>query len=220
LKELKVVGAAHHPDDVCPRCLSNARERLIYLFLASRTAVFNDAFKVLHIAPEPMLAKALKENTKLEHVSGDLFDKGVTVRLNVLDLPFRDGTFDVIICNHVLEHVSDDIRAMTELYRVLTRTGWALLQVPIARALSKTLEAETAVTAEDRIRVYGQEDHVRLYAAEDYESRLQKCGFNVKVHRGSELGESSIRRHGLVSDEDVYFCSKGTVGAGRSGAGR
>src|SRR5678816_2031659 len=101
--KLRVVGAAYHHDDVCPRCMSNARERLVYLFLANRTGIFGEALILLHIAPEPMLAAALKKNPRLRYVSGDLFEESVTVKFDVLDLPFADETFDVILCNHVLE---------------------------------------------------------------------------------------------------------------------
>ena len=165
LKEKQVVGASYHLDDVCPRCMSNARERLAYLYLKTRSALFAEPLRVLHVAPEPNIARLLGAQPNLKYVTADLFEPNVMTRFDVMNLPFADSTFDAIICNHVLEHVSSDRAAMAEILRILKPDGWALLQVPIALALDKTIEDPTAKTEADRIRLFGQSDHVRLYSA-------------------------------------------------------
>jgi len=125
-------------------------------------------------------------------------------------MPFPDQTFDVLICNHVMEHVEDDGMAMAEVYRVLKPGGWALLQVPIGLALDRgqSIEDPSATTEADRIRVFGQGDHVRLYAAPDYVQRLEESGFHVTVSTcATELPGAAVR-YGLVPEEHIFVCRK------------
>jgi SAM-dependent methyltransferase len=209
LKEKRVVGASYHLDDVCPRCLSNARERLAYLYLKTRSDLFTGPLRLLHIAPEPNIARVFGAQPNLKYVTADLFETNVMTRFDIMTLPFADNTFDAVICNHVLEHVSDDRVAMAELYRVLQPGGWALLQVPIALALEKTIEDPSAKTEADRIRVFGQSDHVRLYNAVDYVERLQATGFSVSlINYASELGEGATNKYALVPEEQIFVCTR------------
>lgn len=209
LREKQVVGASYHLDDVCPRCLSNARERLAYLYLKTRTVLFDEPLTVLHVAPEPNIARVLKAQARLKYVTADLFEPNVMTRFDIMSLPFADSTFDAVICNHVLEHVSNDRLAMAELHRVVKPHGWALLQVPIAMALDKTIEDPTATTEADRIRVFGQSDHVRLYAAADYVERLEQSGFNVSVeNHANELSEDAVKKYALIAEEQIFVCTK------------
>src|ERR1700752_2392700 len=119
LKEKDVVGASWHRDDVCPRCMSNARERLVYHYLRDRTSVFSGHLKLLHVAPESHVEQTLRQVPGIQYVSADLANTKVSVRLDVMRLPFPDECFDAVICNHVLEHVDDDQAAMRELCGVL-----------------------------------------------------------------------------------------------------
>jgi SAM-dependent methyltransferase len=209
LKEKDVVGGSCHPNDVCPRCKSNARERLVYLCLQDRTSVFREPLTALHIAPEPHLGHELRRVPGIRYVSGDLVQRWVNVRLDVMRLPFPDESFDLVLCNHVLEHVFDDQAAMRELRRVLRPEGCAVLQVPIGGALEDTLEDPAAVTEADRIRMFGQRDHVRLYAAGDYVRRLAKAGFRVDLSRAVDcLGEERTRRYAVIREEPVFICRR------------
>jgi SAM-dependent methyltransferase len=209
LKEKQVVGASYHLDDVCPRCFSNARERLAYLFLKAETNLLRDELTVLHVAPEPNIARVLKRQANLKYITADLFEPDVMARFDVLKLPFQDDTFDVVICNHVLEHVADDHVAMSEFYRAVKPGGWALLQVPIALALDQTIEDPTAQTDADRIRLFGQNDHVRLYNVADYVSRLTKAGFDVSViDYARDLVVEVENKYALIPDEQVFLCKK------------
>jgi len=207
--EKQVIGGHWHRDNVCPRCLSNARERLAFLYLKDRTSLFEQPTRLLHVAPEPQLASALKRSPNIKYVSADLIGPAVMSHFDIQQTPFPNQTFDVVICNHVMEHVADDSIAMAEVHRILKPGGWALLQVPIALALDRTIEDPTATTESQRIERFGQEDHVRLYARADYISRLEAAGFAVSAENySSVLGSAKVERFGLVEEEEVFFCSK------------
>lgn len=208
--EKQVIGGHWHRDNVCPRCMSNARERLALLFLKDRRpSLFEQPARLLHVAPEPQLAKVLKRFSNIKYVSADLFEPGVMSRFDIQQTPFPDQTFDVVICNHVMEHVGDDSAAMAEIFRILKPSGWAMLQVPIALKLDRTIEDPTAITEAQRIERFGQEDHVRLYCRGDYIQRLEAAGFDVDAEQyPASLGSETVDRFGLVADEEVFICSK------------
>jgi len=209
LRDKQVIGASYHLNDVCLRCMSNSRERLLYLFLKNKTDLFEGKKSVLHLAPEPNIRQVLTRSAEIHYICGDLFEPDVLVQMDIMRIPFPDEHFDVIICSHVLEHVSDDVQAMSELYRVLKLGGWAVLQVPIAMALTSTVEDPTVTTKEGRIQLFGQDDHVRLYSRYDYVERLESSGFEVNVEMYcKELPEADVRRYALIAEEPVFFCKK------------
>jgi ubiquinone/menaquinone biosynthesis C-methylase UbiE len=157
------------------------------------------------MAPEKILQQAFRHRENLRYISGDLYSQDSMVTLDIVKLPFRDGTFDVIFCCHVLEHILDDRAAMRELRRVLSHDGWAILQVPLDSAYERTFEDPSIVTPEERERHFGQRDHLRLYGR-DYGNRLEEAGFRVVVDRfSSELGAETMERYCLLS-EDIYSC--------------
>ncbi|MCX7593402.1 MAG: methyltransferase domain-containing protein [Fischerella sp.] len=205
-------GINKRPNAECPKCFSLERHRLLWLYLQDETNLLSEKLKVLHFAPEFQLYRVLRSLPNLDYLTADLSAPRSMVHVDVTDMPFADNSFDVILCNHVLEHVPDDRKAMRELHRVLKPTGWAILQVPLDTTLEKTLEDPSIVSEEDRIKFYGQKDHVRQYGR-DYKNRLEAAGFKVKVedyiHKiGTELAE----RYRLISEdnnsEDIYFCTK------------
>lgn len=208
LREKRVVGGGRRENALCPLCCSTDRERLLYLYLRSCTRTFSDRLRLLHLAPERRLRDALGNAPHIQYVSGDIDRRDVMVRLDVSRMPFRDDSFDAILCNHVLEHVGDDRKAMAELLRVLRPGGWAILQVPLALALERTIEDPTLTDPAERERRFGQSDHVRLYAC-DYKERLERVGFLVEtVPFARQLGEATARRHGLVPEETIHLCRK------------
>jgi len=207
-KEKKVVGGGYRLNTTCPRCQSYDRERLEYLFLKKRTDLFARKIKLLHFAPEENLQKVLSTQPNIDYLTADLMAPDVMVKVDVTAISYPDDTFDAVICNHVLEHVPDDRRAMAELYRVLKPGGWAYLQVPMSLSLAETYEDPSITTPQGRQQAFGQADHVRIYAR-DYKDRLEGAGFLVTVHSfARELRESSVRRYALLKDEDVYLCTK------------
>jgi SAM-dependent methyltransferase len=130
------------------------------------------------------------------------------LRMDITRISLTDNQFDCVICYHVLEHIPDDQKAMRELFRVLKPGGWAILQSPIDFNHDKTFEDPSIVSPDERERFFGQNDHVRIYGR-DYKDRLEKAGFVVKVDDYvQQLGDSAIKKYGLMRDEKIHFCSK------------
>lgn len=213
-KNNKIIGGGRRENMLCPRCHSTDRDRLIYCYLTSNQLFCNEHYALLHIAPEPSLQKYLKRKPNLTYISGDKFEKGYngfyynpdTISLDLTALPFPDKCFDAIICNHVLEHIVDETKALQEVYRVLKPGGWAILQVPIDAELTKTIENKL-YSDEERVKYYGQQDHVRLYGL-DYPFRLETHGFKVtKWVVGNQSDPKKISRLALNVLETVYIAS-------------
>ena len=205
LEEKKVIGAGYRSNAICPWCGSLDRERLIYLYLRRETNVFTASLNVLHAAPERRLQKALQACANLVYVTIDLQWGLAMVTMDVMHLGFADSFFDLIICNHVLEHVYGDHQAILELYRVLRPGGWAILQVPISLSLTQTHEDPIVRDPDERERLFGQHDHVRLYAR-DYPLRLREAGFHVQVRSyAQEIIANSADNYGLIENESLYI---------------
>lgn len=201
-------GAPPRPDVQCPMCRSLERHRLMWLYLEEKTNIYKDSLKVLHVAPEIFLTDKLISKDNIEYLSGDLFSPTVMVKMDITDIQYSDNTFDVILCSHVLEHVPEDKKAMSEIYRVLKPGGWAILQVPIDFNNEETYEDSSINTPEGRLRAFGQDDHVRMYGM-DYPKKLSDAGFDVKVDEFvKELGQDIIERYRLDIKEDIYYCKK------------
>lgn len=208
LQEMKVIGAGHRPGVFCPLCHSTDRERLIYLYLKDELGLFSERPRILHFAPERNLGKVLRDSFDSNYLSADIYSSRAMKQIDITNIELTDNQFDLIVCNHVLEHIPDDRRAMMELYRILKPGGRAILQVPISLSLEKTLENDNVVTLEDREKYFGQYDHVRIYAR-DYEKRLREAGFTVVVFDLlSSIGEKEYLRYGCRKEETIYICSK------------
>jgi SAM-dependent methyltransferase len=202
--ELGVVGGGLREVE-CPWCRSNDRERLLYLFLRRHTDLFERQMRVLHFAPEARLRRRI-ERAQRDYTPADLNMPGVE-RIDITSIDRPDGSFDAIICSHVLEHVPDDRAGMRELRRVLAPGGLALLQVPIAARAEHTDEDPAAVP-EERARRFGDPTHVRLYAEPDYVARLEDAGFSVRADDAvTLLGARAVKRYALEPAEKVFLCS-------------
>lgn len=201
-------GVNLRPNAQCPKCGSLERHRLLWLYFQHRTNLLAGHLKMLHVAPEPVLQKKLSSLSNLDYVSADLDSPMAEIKMDITDIEFPDHFFDAILCNHVLEHVMDDRKAMSELFRVLKPGGWAILQSPIDIKREKTFEDSEIISPDDRERLYGQGDHVRIYGR-DYQERLEEQGFVVKVddYVGT-FDVKSIVKYGLMEDEAIYYCLK------------
>jgi SAM-dependent methyltransferase len=204
LRERRVVGGGYREQAVCPNpsCASLDRERLVYLFLLRAGLPGRDA-RVLHVAPEGNLSQFLSRAAS--YIAADLVPSDGIIGMDITNIPFLGATFDIVVCNHVLEHVVDDHTAIREIRRVLAPGGCAILQVPVA-ASATTFEDPEVTAPADRARVFGQSDHVRIYGR-DYPDRLRSAGFTVTVHAArEEFGDDPCERYGLVKAENVYYC--------------
>ncbi|MEI7463647.1 MAG: methyltransferase domain-containing protein [Candidatus Taylorbacteria bacterium] len=213
ITEKQIVGAGYRLNDVCPRCYSLDRDRLVYLFLSLKTNIFTSQLKVFHVAPEGCLRAMLSKMPDITYEVGMKYHEGFyydrsTKILDITSLGFEDEVFDVIICNHVLEHVTDDLKALGELYRVLKPGGWAVLQVPISKTLTKTFEDIEVKTPEAREQVFGQYDHVRIYG-QDYPARLENRGFTVKRYNPyRDHWPVDLDKYAINPDEDLFIAYK------------
>lgn len=184
-----------------PGTLSLERHRLMWLYLQKETDFFTSNLRVLHIAPEQSFYKRFRAMKNLDYTTCDLNSPIADVKADIQNLPFEDNSFDVIFCNHVLEHVEDDKKAISELFRVMKPGGWGILQVPIRYQLEKTFEDPTITDRKERIEKFGQYDHVRVYGR-DYYDLLSKSGFEVeKVNFSEKLSDEDIKRFALEKNE-------------------
>ncbi len=204
--ELGVVGGGLREAE-CPWCRSNDRERLLYLFLRRHTDVFTRPQRILHVAPEARLRRAVERAGPLLYETTDLRMPGVDFHCDLTSIPRADASYDAVLCSHVLEHVPDDRTAMRELRRVLAPGGFAVLQVPIATRLEETREDPTLST-EQRAARFGDPTHLRLYAEGGYIRRLEEAGFAVEAKdAGTLLGQRAVRSYALEPRETIFFCS-------------
>lgn len=164
---------------------------------------------MLHIAPELCFIDRFESLKNLDYITGDIESPLAKVKMDIHEIPFEDDTFDVIFCNHVLEHVDDDIKAMQEMRRVLKPGGWAILQVPFFYPLKETTYEDKSITSPaEREIAFGQDDHVRMYG-KDYAERLASSGFKVVEEKMvMELSETLVDRYALPKEEIIYRVEK------------
>ena len=201
-------GRAKRNQALCPGSLSLERHRLLWLFLKMHTPFFKDPLSVLHLAPEQCFYKRFKSMSHLTYTTADYNSPIADIHFDLHHSPLPDQSFDVILCNHVLEHVRDDLQCMRELFRMLKPGGWGIFQVPLDTSRQNTLEDPSITSPEDRTRYYWQKDHVRLYGL-DYPKRLESVGFKVSEHSlTDELSEALVERYRLPKGERIYFCRR------------
>ena len=191
-----------------PSTLSLERHRLLWLFLTNDTPFFTTKLKVLHFAPEQAFYKRFRKQDNLEYVTTDLNSPLADVKADICNLPFDDESFDVILCNHVLEHIPDDKRAMEELYRIMKPGGWGVFQIPQDLNRTTTFEDDSITDKKERARIFGQYDHVRIYGR-DYFNKLRAVGFHVEeVNLTEKLSPGEIDRFRLAKAEIIPFVKK------------
>jgi len=202
-------GRKARSNALCPNCLSLERHRLMWHFLQDKTDFFDSTPKILHIAPELCFIKRFESIHGDNYITADIESPLAKVKLDVLDMPFLEDEFEVVFCNHVMEHVADDAKAMSEIYRVLKPGGWGIIQIPLFHPLPETTyEDNSILSPADREKAFGQSDHVRLYG-KDYISRLQAAGFEAKeIWLSKEMDELQVLKYALPLDEPIFFVSK------------
>ena len=197
-----------------PGTLSLERHRLMWLYLKNETDFFRTPSKVLHIAPEQAFYKRLKKMNNLEYLTADLYSPLAEVKADITHLPFENNSFDVIFCNHVLEHVKDDYSAIQEMFRVMKSGGFGIFQVPLDSNRTITFEDDSITNAEERTKIFGQYDHLRIYGM-DYFDKLAQAGFVVKTMAvKQQFSEKEIEKYRLDRNEilPVVFKSRITNG--------
>lgn len=206
-KTKKVTGASRRRGG-CPVCGSSDRERYVYYIIKNHTSLLDGkSHKVLHFAPERMLSEKIRNTCKDKYITADIMPGKGDVTADITNLQFEDESFEYIICNHVMEHVSEEELAFSEIRRCLTAEGIFILTVPICWE-EKTYDNKKIVSEEERIRYYGQRDHVRLYG-NDIVERIERFGFRVELYLCNKVvDEEKRKKYGFISRDAVFLCSR------------
>ena len=214
-----------------PSTLSLERHRLLWLYLQNETDFFqseldsnspisktkrlklrdtetNSTLKVLHFAPEQEFYKRFKKQTNIDYTTTDLLSPLADVKADICNLPFEDNAYDIIFCNHVLEHIPDDTKAMQELYRVLKPSGMGIFQIPQDLSRATTFSDDTIVDQKERAKIFGQYDHVRVYGR-DYFDKLRNIGFKVvEENYTNKISPELVEKYCLAKGEIIPICFK------------
>ncbi len=193
-----------------PSTLSLERHRLMWLFLRDNTTFFTATkkLKVLHIAPEQCFLDIFRKQQNLNYITSDLQSPIADVKADICDLPFKENEFDIVFCNHVLEHISNDTKAIQELYRVLKPGGFGIFQIPQDLSKAITFEDNTITDRKECAKLFGQYDHVRVYGR-DYFDKLRATGFKVdEVDYTKKITKDKQSRFCLMKGDILPICSK------------
>ena len=202
------VIAGYGPNVYCPNCMSKNRERLLLAVFENMLQI--DDKTILHFSPEKNLYNylATKANVTTVDIVPGFYKKidNAILYADATNLQFKDADFEMVIANHILEHIPEDTTAIKEMYRVLQPGGVAILQVPYSEKLTATIEEPHINNAVKQEQLFGQKDHVRIYALTDYIQKLTNCGFKVTVLTPKML--APFAKHGTQPRESVLLCYK------------
>lgn len=210
LVEKGIIGGGHRPDGLCPRCHSSDRERLTKIVMEEFVKPDSESV-VFIVAPERNLYDYFRHKLSAKVFAGDIapryYDWAEEISAQDLtNLTYEDETFDVVICNHVLEHIPDDRQAMREILRVLKPGGYGMLGVPHSSLLAEIEEDLTINDPEEQIRRFGQRDHVRIYTTKGYIERLESVGFESHFKPAEHFVDRA--RHALNPEESALLFRK------------
>lgn len=195
----------------CPHCKSLERSRLLWHFLTNLRLLNSDT-KLLHIAPDPGLFNVLSNKLGNNYIPADKFEEGYsypkgTVHMDVTDIPYANSSFDMVICIHVLEHVQDDAKAIAEIYRILKKGGFAILQVPYDADREHTYEDASITMPEERKKHFLQSDHVRIYGR-DFMQRFLRPGFSLEYENYTAQLSKEVKERYVFKDEKIFLLRK------------
>lgn len=193
---------------LCPGTLSLERHRLLWLYLDRETNFLSSNLKVLHVAPEQVFYKKFKKLKNWEYFTFDLNSPIADIKGDLISTNFKDEYFDLIICNHVLEHIEDDKSALDEMYRILKYNGISILQVPINVKRENTFEDLSIKSKIQREKYFGQYDHVREYGL-DFKDRVEQAGFKVEmINYSKKISQDLVIKYGLMKDDLIPIGKK------------
>jgi len=198
-------------DKLTPSNGAWSRHRLLWLYLIYNTDLLKrkDKIKLLHPSPELCFYEKFIRMQTIDYYPSDISEKGL-LNIDLTDIQYPDNYFDYIICNHILEHIPDDIKAIKELYRVLKDSGTAIIMVPINEKFDKTYEDLSITTSKERERHFGQWDHVRWYGM-DIKERFISAGFYVEMIRYSDLFDIEMRNNMGLCDDFIIVLHKRNI---------
>ncbi|SDS69424.1 Methyltransferase domain-containing protein [Formosa sp. Hel1_31_208] len=190
----------------CDNCGASDRERLIALFIKKHIGNKDNSLKLLDLAPAKSLSKFISRLKNINYRTADLFMDNVDDIVDIKDMHIYDNnSFDMFICSHVLEHIDDDLKAMSELHRILKKNGVGILLVPILLSIEKSVENEEYLESEHlRWKYFGQDDHVRMYSKFDFTQRLKESGFHVEQLGVDYFSKTVFENSGIDMKSVLY----------------
>jgi len=189
-------------DKLCPRCGSLPRNRRLYEFLHEEIGI--NGKSILHFSPSKAMSSRIGDLGSVEYTSTDFEgDFEAEEKIDITDINKEDGSYDIVICFHVLEHIEDDEKAMAELFRIVKPGGRCLVQTPFKDG--ETYEDDSITGGEDRLTHFGQENHVRIYSIDGLMERLIVAGFEVVKRHFTSTDQDA---QGLLKDEHILIASK------------
>ena len=209
IKKYKIIPMGYRKNVLCPKCYSKDRERLIYLFIKTllNNKLLNYNSKIIHFAPEIAIEKNFFRKNFNNYLTADIASDKVDFNLDLQNFNFTQSNFDLVICNHVLEHIEDDVKALENIFNLLKPGGFAILQVPFSNLIIKDFSLANLNSKKDRLKYYGQEDHVRIYSKNGFVNKIKNTGFDLKIYKSSEFYDKK-NNLGLVENEEIFFATK------------
>ena len=202
-----IVGGGVRKNCLCPKCGKMDRERFLYYVIKNKTKISELNGRILHFAPEETIVNYIGENKNIDYYTCDIELGRAMHIVDITDIQFKDETFDYLICNHVMEHIPDEAKAVSEIKRVLKKKGKWIFSFPICLDMT-TQEDKNIKTPEERLKYYGQEDHVRLYG-KDYLKRYEKYGLKIEVCTPKKyFNEEEIEKYGFIPDDIIMIATK------------
>lgn len=198
---------------LCPNCLALERHRTLWLWLLRESDIGRGAValpRLLHVAPEVALMRKFSRiyaKQPADYVTADLESPLADLHFDIQHIPLEDESFDVVICNHIMEHVEDDRLAMREILRIMRKGGWGVILSPVDLQRDKTFEDDTITDEAERTRIFGQYDHRRIYGR-DYAERLREAGFEVYECDYANLIPAKEKQLYALTDEPLYIVRK------------
>ncbi len=195
---------------LCPNCLSLERHRLLWLYITRETSLFEELPKLLHIAPEVSFIKPLRRayrSKKSDYITADLESPLSDMHFDVQQIPLADESFEVVICNHIMEHITDDRLAMRELHRIMRSGGWGIILAPVEPDRAETFEDDTITDPKERTAIFGQYDHRRIYGR-DYICRLREAGFEAQAINFYDTLTTEEQSRYAIGNDPIYVVRK------------
>ena len=210
IEKLEITGSTSE-DYGCVHCHSNDRLRHLYMYF-DKLGLWSviPGSRILHFAPEANLRAAITKLNPIEYILADFYPLDERIRkIDITAIPFEDSTFDLLICNHVLEHVKDYVKALDEIFRILKPGGTGILQTPYSRLLKRNFEDENINTDELRLYFYAQKDHVRIFGEEQFLAGLKNAGFELNILKNNDIfSPEETFRFGVNEKEDLIMVRK------------
>jgi len=194
----------------CPICKTNDRDRLYVLYLRKVFVKTSDKnYKLIDFAPSLGLSPWLKKLKNISYRSADLYKEDVDDKVDISDMKiYSEGQFDIFICSHILEHVKDPNKALSELYRITSNGGWGIIMVPLVLGLEFTQEDSSHTSSEERWKNYLQDDHLRLYGKTDFIKSIEGAGFSVDRLDVNFFGKRKFDYYGISQTSVLYIAKK------------